>query len=78
MLFDTRRLELLFFAEGQDVVANYILLAIVLMEAAGLDSIDKVILEQDARAAFIGVQPPATVRIGMHVVKHIVADNGPF
>jgi hypothetical protein len=77
MLLDARRLDLVQLAEGQDVVADDVLAAVVLVEAARLDAVDQVVFEQDARAAFVGVQPPAAVRIGVDVVEHVVGTTVP-
>ena len=55
MLLDPRGLKLLDQAVGEDVVANDVLLAVVLVEPAGLHVVDEVVLEQDAGASLVGI-----------------------
>ena len=78
MIFQPRGLDLLLLALGEDVVPQHVLLAVVLVEAAGLGAVDEVVLEEDARAAFIGIHAPAAVGIGIDVVEDVVADHGAF
>ncbi len=78
MIFQPRGLDLLFLAVGQDVVPQHVLLAVVLVEAAGLGAVDEVVLEENAGAAFVGIHSPAAVGIGIDVVEDVVADDGAF
>ena len=75
MLLDACALDLVQLAESQNVVPNDVLLAIVLMEATRLDAIDEVVLHDDAGAPFIGIESPATVGIGVHVMNDVVRDG---
>jgi len=61
MLLHPCGLDLVQFAESQDIVTNDIFFTVVLVEAAGLGVIDQVILHHDAGAALIGIKSPATV-----------------
>ena len=51
VVLDSRGLDLLLLAEGQDIVPEDVLLAIVLMEAAGLGVVDKIIFERSRRCS---------------------------
>ncbi len=79
MLLDARTLDLAVHAVGQDVVADDVLAAVVLVVSPGLDAVDEVVLQDDAGTAFVVVQPPAAAAVavvGVHVVNHVVADGG--
>src|SRR5215471_13034690 len=56
----------------KNIVSQDVLAPVVLMKTAGLGRINDVVLEQDARAAFVRVKPPATVGIRLYVVDHVV------
>ena len=78
VFFHPRGLELLLLAEGEDVVADDVLPAVVLVEAAGLDAVDEVVLEEDVGAAFVGIEAPAAVAVGVDVVEDVVDDLRAF
>ena len=78
MRFGPRDRDLTFFAEGEDVVADQILLAIMLVKPSIANVIDQVILKSDAGAAFVGIQPPSAVARRIDVVNHVVTDTGTF
>ncbi len=78
MLFDARGLYLVQLAESEDIVANDIFFAVVLVKAAGLGVIDEIVLHDDIAAALVGVKAPAAVAVGIDIVKDVVADNGAF
>ena len=50
--------------EGKDVVANHIVAAVMLVEAAVVGAIDDVVLPKDVGAALVGIQSPAAVAEG--------------
>ena len=75
MIFEPRGLDLLFLALGKDIVSQHVVFAVVLMETARLGAVDEVVLEENARAAFIGIHSPAAVGIGINVVEDVVADH---
>ena len=76
VLLDARPLQLAVHAEGEDVVADDVFAAVVLVVAAGLGVVDEVVLHHDAGAALVVVQPPAAVIVGIDVVDDVVADGG--
>ena len=78
MVFDPSRRDLRVLAADQDVVADHVLFAVVLVEAAGLGVVDQVVLHRDAGTALVGIQSPAAVGVGVDVVEDIVADDGAF
>ena len=61
--------------ECQDIVANDVLFAVVLMERPILDSIDDIVFQQNSRASLICVEPPSTVGVGKNVVNSIVSQG---
>jgi hypothetical protein len=65
-------------AVDQDVIADDVLLAVVLMEAAVLGVVDEVVLEENAGGALVGVQPPAAIGIGVDVVEDVARDDRPL
>lgn len=73
MLLYSGALKLLFFGEGKNVVAQNVLFAIVLVEAAGLCAIDNVVLDQNSSAALVSVDSPSTIAIRDGVVNEVVA-----
>jgi len=78
MLLHPCGLDLIQFAKGQDIVADDVFFAVVLVESAGLSIVDQVVLQNDAGAALIGVESPAAVGISVDVVKDVIADDSPF
>ena len=60
--------------QREDVVADGVLLAVVLVEAAGLRAVDEVVFQLDAGRALVGVEAPAAVGVGVDVVDDVVRD----
>ena len=60
--------------EGEDVVGDEVVPAIVLMEPAGLRSVHQVVVRDHVRGALIEVDPPATVAEGLDVVHVVVME----
>ena len=73
-----RAFHLRFFGEGQDVVPDDVVLAVVLVEAAVRRVVDEVALHRDAGAALVGVEAPAAVAEAAHVVDVVMAHRGAF
>ena len=61
MILDPGRLQLLLLTLDEDVVADDVVLAVMLMESSRLGAAHQVVLEDYPSAAFIGVKRPATV-----------------
>ena len=79
MGFDARALQLAVLAEGENVVANDVFAAVVLVVAAGFGVIDEIVLHRDAGAALVVVQAPAAAPekvVRVNVVDDVVADRG--
>ncbi len=75
---DAGALDLPLEAEGEDVVADHVLPAVVLVEASGLHVVDEVVLHRDPAAPLVGVEPPASVAVGVDVVDAVVRDGRPL
>ena len=75
MRLGPRPLDLVLRGEGEDVVPDDVLLAVVLVEAAGLGAVDEVVLHHDAGRALVGVEAPAAVVEGVDVVEEVVVDR---
>ena len=78
MLFNARPLDLGIAPEGEDVVAEDVLLAVVLVEASMRRAIDEVVLGQDVCGAFVEIDAPAAILKGRHVVEAVEADDRAF
>ena len=76
MRLDAGTLHLRFGAEGEDIVANHVFAAVVLMEPGALDVVNQVVFHHDAGAAFVGIEPPSAVVVGINVVDVVVAHGG--
>ena len=74
--FDAGALGLKAVGEGEDVVADDIFFAVVLVETAGACVVDEVVFHEDAGGAFVGVEAPAAVGVGIDVVEDVVGDEG--
>ena len=48
-------------AEGEDVVVDVVLLAVVLVEAARVGAVDEVVLHHDVAGALVGVEAVTAV-----------------
>ena len=72
MRLGPRALELVLLGEGEDVVAQHVVLAVVLMKTAGLRAIDHVVLQHDVARTLVGIEPPAAVAEGIDVVEAVV------
>src|SRR2546425_6214791 len=75
VLLLARAHELVFRSEGENVVANDIFAAVMLVKAGALAPVNHVVFEHDVRASFVGVKSPATVRVRPHVMNQIVAQD---
>ena len=76
MVLDARCLYLVELAKGEDIVANDIFFAVVLVEAACLNVVDQIIFHHDSGAALVGIESPAAVGVGIDIVKDVVSDDG--
>src|SRR5262249_49649909 len=78
MRFSPCQRNLALLAKGQDVVSENVLLAIVLMDTAVFYIVDKVVFEENSRAAFIRVQTPTAVASCIDIMANIVSHHRPF
>ena len=78
MLFGAAALELVEVREGEDVIPDHVILAVVLVVAAVGRVVADVAFHRDAGAAFVVVETPAPVAEATDVVDVVVADGGPF
>src|SRR5438309_6692441 len=69
--------QLVPFAEREDVVAQNIFATVMLMKARALAAINDVALQDNSAAAFVGVEAPAAISEGVHVVDEVVANDRP-
>ena len=46
---------------GEDVVADQVVFAVMLVESGAFAGVDQVVGHRDARRTFVGVKPPASV-----------------
>src|SRR5436190_10047111 len=75
VLLLARAHELVFRAEGENVVANDIVPTVMLVKAGALAPVNHVVFEHDVRASFVGVKSPATIGVRPHVVNQIIAQD---
>src|SRR2546425_2685376 len=75
VLLVARAHELVFRAEGENVVANDIFATVMLVKAGALAPVNHVVFEQDVGASFVGVKSPAAIRVRPHVMNQIVAQD---
>src|SRR6266496_4272604 len=75
VLFLARAHELVFRAERENVVANDVLAAVMLVKAGAPAPVNHVVFEHDVRASFVGVKSPAAVGVSPHVMNQIVAQD---
>ena len=61
-------------AADENVVANDVVFAVMLMERAVHGVIDEVVFHQKPFRAFVWIQPPAAVGIRLDIVNDVVAD----
>src|SRR6266542_3042575 len=73
--FFSRALQLCFAAEGEEVVTDDVVLAVMLMEAAVAGAIDQVVLSDDVRTALVEVDTPAPVAVAGDVVENVRANH---
>ena len=78
VLLGAAALDLIFLGEGEDVVPDDVVLAVVLMEAAVGGVVGHVAFHRDAGAALVGVEAPAAVGEAGHVMDAVVADRRAF
>ena len=78
MFFGAAALELVEVGEGEDIIPDHIVFAVVLVVAAVGRVMADVAFQGDARAAFVIVEPPAAVTEATDVVDMVMADRGPF
>ena len=78
MFFGAATLELIEVGEGEDIISNHIVFAIVLVVAAVGCVVAHVAFHGDTSAAFVIVEPPATVAEATDVVDMVMANRGPF
>ncbi len=50
----------------------------MLMEAAGLCIIDEIVFHNDTGAALIRIKSPATIRVRIYIVEHIIFHDSPL
>src|SRR6187455_1662045 len=65
----------MFLAECEDVVSNDVVAAVMLMETGAFAAIDDIVLQNNVAAAFVGVEAPATVGEGVHIVNEIILND---
>lgn len=63
------------FAKGEDVVADDVFSAVVLVKDLSIGGVAEVVLDEEVAAAFVGVDAPCAVVHGGDVVDVIVADG---
>lgn len=78
MWFGAGVLDLLFGGEGEDVVADDVFLAVVLVVAAAFGVVDEVVFHEDAGAALVVVEAPSAVGVGDDMMDVVAADDGAF
>src|SRR5262245_53406609 len=78
MLFLARAHKLVFRAEGENVVADIIVAAVMLVKPGAFAPVNHVVFEYDVRAPFVGVKSPTPVGVRSHVVNQIVAQDRPL
>ncbi len=68
-------------AVGQNIIADDVVAAVVLVVSARLHAIDQVVFQHNAGTPFVIVQTPTTSAVTVvriDVVDNVVADRGPF
>ena len=78
MFFGAAALELIEVGEGEDVITDYVVLAVVLVVAAVGRVVADVAFHRDAGATFVVVEAPAPVAEATDMVDVVVADGSPF
>src|SRR5882762_5929950 len=68
--------QLIFLSEGEDVVANDVFPAVMLVKSGALAAIDQIVLQQDSGATLICVETPSPVGESVDVVNQVVANDG--
>ena len=69
---NTGELQRLILSESQNVVADDVVFAVVLVECAALAGIHHVVVHAHAGAALVGVKAPAAVVVAVYVVNVVV------
>src|SRR5688572_28027457 len=78
MLLHARAHELVFRAEGENIVANDVVATVMLVKAGAFAAVNHVVFKDNAGASLIGVKPPAAIGVSSHVVNQIVAQDRSF
>ena len=71
MVFNAAALQLPVAGDGEDIVFNDVVAAVVLVEAAGARSINDVVPQHDPRRALVGVEPPAAIVMALDIVDQV-------
>ena len=74
MFLCTRQLDLVLLRVDEDVVADNVLLAVILVEASICGVVNQVVFEKNASATLVSIQPPTAVRVAVNVVEDIAQD----
>lgn len=64
------------FAEGKDIIADNIFLAVMLVEGLALGVMADIIFNQDIRGALIGIDGPSTVVAAANIINMVSAQFG--
>src|SRR5436189_3004839 len=67
--------QLVLLAEGENVVSEDVVAAVVLVKRRALAAVDNVVFHYDSGAALVGVKTPAAVTVRVDVMDEIVSDN---
>src|SRR5437667_3173540 len=78
VFFLARSRDLVLRAESEDIVANVIPAAIVLVEPGAFATVNHVVLQHDVGAAFVRVKSPAAVGMRVHLMNQVVANYSPL
>src|SRR5690349_5721334 len=76
MRFGPSKGNLALMTKSENIVPENVFLAVMLMHTSILHIVNQVVLEQNSRAALIGIQPPTAVTRGIHVVDDIISHHG--
>src|SRR5271157_1828211 len=78
MIFNPRPLDLGIASIGEDVVAEGVLLAVMLVKATVRGAIDEVVLRQNMRRSLVEVDAPSAILQARDVVEAVEADDRTF
>src|SRR5690242_10825859 len=76
VLLLARAHQLIFVPEGEDVIADDIVTAVMLVETRAFAVMNDVVFQQDVCAAFVRVESPAAVGERVYIVNQIISQDG--